>query len=183
MVRLKKIDKRLIAGALVLVAGAALYLLIWHNPPKTAVIPSTNAASVTTQTSTADSVASQSAIPNSVSTNAGDKSSSVDVPAGSAPAAPTGNFISNHRPSVSTSLQESSVCVSTPGATCYIQFSQGDMTRTLAEQKTDSAGSTYWNWNVSEAQLTNGSWKVQAIAKLNGQTATSSDPMNLEVQL
>jgi hypothetical protein len=93
---------------------------------------------------------------------------------------PTGDFVSAHHVSLSTPI--SSVCNTTPGATCQITFTQNSVTKSLAATVTDRGGSAYWNsWKASSIGLTTGSWKVQAIATLDGQTQTAADALSLEV--
>lgn len=97
---------------------------------------------------------------------------------------PTGSFISNHHPNLSGSPAPntmSSVCTTTPGASCKITFTKDGITKELSWQTADANGSAYWNWKLQDIGLTTGSWKVQAIASLNGQTKSASDAMNLVV--
>lgn len=113
-----------------------------------------------------------------------DKSAQPAVPATTL-TAPTGTFVSNHRPSLSGSpllRQEKSVCNTTPGATCYMLFMKDGVAKQLATQTADNTGSTYWLWDVSQAGFTQGSWQITAVATLNGQTATANDSLPLEVQ-
>ena len=100
--------------------------------------------------------------------------------------APFGTFVSNHTPGKdNTPTREQSVCNTTPGASCYIQFSKDGSTKALGSQAVDSSGATYWTWDVSDAKtvgLTAGSWQVSAIATLNGQSKTTDDVIPLEIQ-
>lgn len=97
--------------------------------------------------------------------------------------APYGSFVSNHKPGQNGSnTQEQSTCLTTPGATCYIQFTNGSIVKTLAVGTADSDGAVYWNWDVSSAGFTTGSWQIEAIASLNGQTMSTSDQIPLVVQ-
>jgi hypothetical protein len=93
---------------------------------------------------------------------------------------PSGNFVSNHRPKDNRADQQA-VCVTTPGASCEIIFTNGSTTRSLPAQTTDRGGATYWTWSPVSANLTAGSWKVQAKATLHDQTKTASDATNLEI--
>ena len=96
---------------------------------------------------------------------------------------PTGTFVSNHYPGKNnTSLVEASVCNTTPGATCYIQFSKDNVVKTLTTQTADNSGAAYWSWDISTSGLSTGTWKVSAIASLGEQTKTASDAIMLEVQ-
>lgn len=94
--------------------------------------------------------------------------------------APWGNFVSNHSPGQGGSpTTETSVCNTTPGASCYIKFTNGDKTRTLDTKTTDANGSTAWSWNISDAGFSSGSWQITAIATLNGQAKLSTDQQSL----
>jgi len=97
---------------------------------------------------------------------------------------PTGDFVSNHHPNLSGSPApntEVSVCNTTPGASCKITFSKDGVTKALAIETTDSGGAAYWSWKLQDIGLATGSWSIQAVATLNGQTKTASDVMALEV--
>lgn len=98
---------------------------------------------------------------------------------------PSGTFVSNHSPNISgaplpNKLQ--STCSTTPGATCYIQFTKDGITKSTAKQTVDSGGGAYWSWTLNELGLTEGSWSVEAIATLGDQTKTSKDGITLEVR-
>jgi hypothetical protein len=100
--------------------------------------------------------------------------------------APTGNYVSNHGlngSSVTYNSQESSSCSTTPGATCQITFTQnGAQPKQLPAEQTDEGGITYWNnWTPASIGLTSGSWQIEAIATLNGQTKTATDALDLVV--
>jgi hypothetical protein len=95
---------------------------------------------------------------------------------------PTGNFVSAHK-NVPKSASLSSVCNTTSGAECKIVFTNGSTSKSLDPQTTDSNGSSFWNsWSPEDIGLTSGSWQVQAVATLNGQSKTSTDAMKLEIQ-
>lgn len=97
---------------------------------------------------------------------------------------PTGGFVSDHHPNLSGSPDPNSltsVCTTTPGATCQISFSQNGTIRSLPDETTDRGGSAYWNWTLQGLGLTTGSWQIRAVATLNGHTATTIDPMDLEI--
>ncbi|HVV25583.1 MAG TPA: hypothetical protein VHC21_00935 [Candidatus Saccharimonadales bacterium] len=124
---------------------------------------------------------------NSGTTDSDEESSSSSKAAPSAQTlfTPTGEFISNHSPNLSGSPApntESSVCNTTPGATCQITFTMDSTTRSLPAKTADANGSVFWSWNLQSVGLTAGSWKVQAIASQNGQTKTASDAMLLVVK-
>lgn len=95
--------------------------------------------------------------------------------------APAGTFVSNHRPSLSANDGQSSNCTTSAGATCQITFTKDGATKSLAAQTTDRAGTTYWSWKPQDIGLSVGTWKIQAVATLNGQTKTADDALNLEI--
>lgn len=98
--------------------------------------------------------------------------------------APSGNFVSNHRPNLSGSPapnQMSSTCNTTPGATCQISFSKDGVTKSLPAQTTDKGGSTYWSWKLQDLGLTAGTWKIEAKAMLNNQVRTAIDALTLDI--
>lgn len=98
--------------------------------------------------------------------------------------APYGDFVSNHHPNLSGSPApsgETSVCNTTPGATCYIRFTKGASTTSLPSKTTDSNGAAYWTWDVKTAHLTAGDWIISAVANLNGQTKSTIDQTPLSV--
>jgi hypothetical protein len=99
-------------------------------------------------------------------------------------AAPFGTFVSNHKPGQDGSPStEQSVCNTTPGATCDIQFTNAaGVTKSLGAEVADSNGTAYWSWNINGGTLAPGSWQITAVAKSNGQTKTTPDPTPLEVQ-
>lgn len=95
---------------------------------------------------------------------------------------PYGDFVSNHRPGQNGSnTQEISVCDTTPGATCYIQFTNTSTNKVtqLPAQTVASDGSTTWTWNANT--LTSGEWQIKAVASSNNETKTSTDSIKLVV--
>ena len=96
---------------------------------------------------------------------------------------PWGNFVSNHHPGEGGSpSSETSTCNTTPGATCYIRFTNGTKTRNLGSKIANANGAVIWNWDVNAAGFSSGSWQVTAIATLNGQTKSANDSLALLVQ-
>jgi hypothetical protein len=91
-------------------------------------------------------------------------------------------FVSNHKPGQNgASTAEQSACITTPGATCSMQFTKGSTIKTLEAKTADSNGTVIWNWDVQDAGFTSGSWEISTTAKLNDQTKTVRDPMSLEI--
>ncbi len=100
-------------------------------------------------------------------------------------AAPSGIFVSNHNPNLSGSplpSQESSVCNTSPGASCYISFTKDGQTKSVSSQTTDRTGSTSWNWDINSIGLTQGTWTVVAHATLDSQKQSTTDSSFLVVK-
>lgn len=93
--------------------------------------------------------------------------------------APYGSFVSNHHPSSQSDIEES-VCTTSPGAECYIEFTNGTTIKKLPAKIIDSTGSTYWIWKPSDIGV--GTWKVTAIASLDGKTKSTTDQLSLEIK-
>ena len=99
--------------------------------------------------------------------------------------APTGNFVSNHKPRISGDIlqqQEESVCNTSLVAQCYIEFTSGSTTKQLQSQTTDKNGSVYWSWNINQLGLSAGELKITAVSSLDGQTEKANDSLSLSVQ-
>jgi|SRR5581483_1178198 len=186
MVKLQKKFKRrplVLSAVVVAVILVVAILLITHRPkPSVATIPSTNPLKVNKsdqsnpQTSPTSDSSTPSA-PNKSTNNASAADNNLPL------TAPYGTFISNHKPGQNGSpTTEQSTCNTTPGATCYIKLTQGSLTRTLATQTADSNGAVIWNWDIKDTDLSSGSWVVTAVASLNNQSKTTSDPLPLEIQ-
>jgi cytoskeletal protein RodZ len=176
--RIKKIPRRYIIVALaivVLAIGIGSFAFSSSNK-SSPTIPSTNPIAEDNSTK----IASDN--PQSEPSQASNGAKPSEQQNGPAPAAPFGSFVSNHHPGGDTPTSEASTCNTTPGATCYIQFSSGSQTKKLDPHIADAHGSAIWYWDIKSAGLTSGSWSVTAIASLNNQTKTSSDPMALVVQ-
>jgi hypothetical protein len=190
--RTLKTRKKMLAGLVVLVLISLLGLEltntthIFHDKKgKPAVISGAGTLDKGINSSSADPVSAQ---PQSQPTNS-NKSLGSTPPAASTPAStappktPYGNFVSNHYPgSGGSSLDEQSACNTTPGATCSITFTKAGTTKSLQPKTADSDGSVIWNWKPHDTGITAGSWKITAVATLNGQTASADDQISLEIQ-
>ena len=98
--------------------------------------------------------------------------------------APFGDFVSNHNPNLGGSpapSQESSVCNTTPGASCYISLEKGSIRTQLPPRKADAKGTAYWTWDIKKAGLTPGNWTVTAVATQGGQSKSTKDPQLLNI--
>jgi len=90
--------------------------------------------------------------------------------------------VSNHQPGTNgTPFDETSVCNTSPGAQCYIKFTQGEIVKALTERKADSNGSVSWSWNA-KTLLGSGKWLVSAVSSLNDKNLITNDPTPLEIQ-
>ena len=185
LVRIKRFyrihPKRAICSALLIIVGVSLLLFfLFRTQPTGPIIPSTT-PSKTVSTNADKQIAAQTSNNSSVDTNSS-KSNASSTPSssfGAAPAIPYGDFVSNHSPGGPNPNQETSVCNTTPGASCYIEFTQGSSTKNLAIQTTDANGAAYWNWDASI--LDSGTWTIKAVATLNGHTESATDSRPLVV--
>lgn len=181
--KLKKItkNKRLLILMLLIVAAAVVGIVFAiHGSKKTpSTIPSTTPSPNTSGTNSSPS----SATGNTKSQGSTSTSNQTSTNAGPGPLAPWGTFISNHHPGQNGSPTiEQSTCNTTPGAVCYIKFTSGDIAKALSTETANSDGTVIWDWDVSQAGLTSGNWQVTAVATLNNQTKSTTDPMALVIQ-
>ena len=184
VLKFKKSKKNFILALGVLTLVIAIYVYDQHrsrlNNP---VIPSTNPLSVKStlgQSSSGKKATQNSSIP-AISSSEKAPATTPSTDSGP-PITPYGDFISNHHPGGAAPTAEASVCNTTVGAICYIQFTMSGSVKKLSPQTTGSNGATYWYWDVKDAGLSQGSWTVTAIASLNNQTKTATDSQPLVVQ-
>lgn len=180
----------LIIAAIVIGAVAVLGLagaLYWHRAhpaPKTVSINNSGTA-----TANPDVPHDTNSTGNPSTGASGSKDEDSDTPgtppASSAPAAPTGEFISNHHPNLSGNPApntETSTCTTTPGASCSITFTNGGVVKSLPAQQTNANGTTVWtDWSLQSIGLTQGTWQTRAVATSNGKQASAADAMDLVV--
>lgn len=98
---------------------------------------------------------------------------------------PSGTFVSNHRPNLDGSPAPSkvqSVCNTSPGAACYIEFKGPGGIKKLPTRTAGDDGSTIWTWDIKVAGFSEGAWTVTAVASLNGRTKNTTDPIKFEVE-
>ena len=99
-------------------------------------------------------------------------------------AEPSGAFVSNHHPNLSGSPAPntmSSVCNTTPNASCQIHFSINNTVKSLPAKTADVNGAVFWDWAIQDIGLYQGEWKVTAVTTLGEQTKTASDAVDLVV--
>lgn len=174
---IKRLNKWYLLLVLILVIGLVFYLV--HGRSHTAsVIPSSNNTDHPTTITPATTSSGVQASPKNQAVGGGGQSGKVEL------LEPGGTFVSNHRPKLSGSAQqksEQSVCITSPGAVCYIEFKQGSVVHKLAAEQTNSNGTAYWTWNLDNSGLGAGTWQVSAVAILGDQTKTAVDPISLEI--
>jgi hypothetical protein len=166
---------------LLLVAGLVYLFLNRPNHgsgPIPATTPQQQTHAADKQELSAENVSTSAQADKNTSPSAATPSPSSDV----ALAAPSGTFISIHRPSLGSSSKEESLCRTTPGASCFIKFTKDSVIKTLPTQTADANGTVIWDWDVKQAGFDAGTWQITAVATLNGQTKTTNDPIKLEVQ-
>jgi len=176
-----------VVGVIVVVS---LGLLLWnhyHKPTQEIIAtkPSTTSKTTNTSNNSSQPAASNQSSDKQAPSSGGFSGSNGQSPSDGTnqpPLAPTGPFVSNHGSAINPAL-ENSVCNTSPGASCYIEFTMGGRTIKLQAGIADSNGSVYWNgWNVKDYDFTSGAWTITAIASLNGQTKTSTDGTPLTIQ-
>lgn len=172
----------LIIGMLATLTIAVIFVAIayFSRPPTVAVSGNQQTkGEVATNKSTSSTTANGSSI-----SQPGDDKSDTGGGTSSTLIAPSGNFVSNHHPNLSGSPAPnviSSVCTTTPGASCRIIFTKDTVVKSLPAQTTDRGGSTYWSWKLQDVGLSAGTWKVEATSSLAGQSQSTADALNLEV--
>lgn len=100
------------------------------------------------------------------------------------PSEPIGSFVSNHYPNLSGSPRPNSIastCTTTPGASCKIVFTMGSVVKELTGKSTDQNGNTEWNWTLQSIGITEGTWKIKAIATNGNLSSSSSDSIDMVV--
>jgi cytoskeletal protein RodZ len=184
---LKRPSKK--TGTLIVLAVVLLIFLVGmvlsRQAKQAAVtIPSTSANSKSTAASKPKPAQVSNKAASSTVTSTSDKDTSGNpVAAGSLTLDSAQTFVSNHKPGQNGSpTSEQSVCNTTPGASCHIQFTKGSLVKSLDTKVADSNGVAVWSWDVKDAGFSSGSWQISAIANLSGQTKTATDPTPLEIQ-
>jgi len=168
-----------LVALLVVVGGVYSYHLSSKKKPALTVDQYTK-GQVNQPTSSSNSTSSKQSSNSSTSSTSGSKTTVTTASL----AAPSGNFVSDHHPNLSGTPAPNSmtsVCNTTPGASCQISFTSDGTTKSLATEVTDGGGTTYWYWKLQDIGLTAGSWTITAKSSMSGSTKTSTDPMALVV--
>lgn len=168
---------KLVILALLVLVGLTIFWLYSQKKPSKNMIPSKTTAlnSQPRELTPATGIGRDVSDKQQLSGSPGDDSAIIT---------PTGAFVSNHRPSLSGSVQqldEQSVCNTSPAIKCYIRFSKGSEVKTLDTQTTDANGSALWSWNIKSSGLSAGTWTVEAVASNNSDSKTATDPINLVI--
>lgn len=172
--------------AIILIAGIVIGVVIIasrHNPDSKTSGQSSGTTKVTTIPSVENSGKSIESKGSSASTPSTESVANQTIPV-SALITPYGTFVSNHYPSLSGSSapsQEESTCTTTPGASCYIQFTKNDAVKKLATQITDDTGMTSWTWDVKKSGFTIGDWKITAVASSGNNSKSRQDTILLSI--
>ncbi|HYH36495.1 MAG TPA: hypothetical protein VD706_03280 [Candidatus Saccharimonadales bacterium] len=132
------------------------------------------------KTASSENTAANTAATSAKNTAGGGSQSSAQT---SAPLkAPFGSFVSSHSASLNGASGQQSTCITTPGATCTITFTNGGVVKELPAKTTDGNGNATWEWDVKAAGFSEGNWTIKATATLNGQSQSVTDPKALRVQ-
>jgi hypothetical protein len=129
-------------------------------------------------------VDSSSSLNKNIATPENSKSSPSQVSNNLSVSKPSGNFVSNHHPKIgenSSQNQMTSVCNTTPGANCNIEFTLGSTTKSLGPKVTDAQGFAYWSWNLEDLGFSEGTWEIKATASESNNIMTSIDSMGLVI--
>jgi hypothetical protein len=184
--RTKSRKKFLIIAAIAVVVAALLAVWFWQKDDKSldTQTASSNSQATKGEPSASEGTQSSGSTGGTDTSQPGDQKSESGGSSSQTLLAPSGNFVSNHHPGEGGSpTSETSVCTTTPGATCKITFTKDGVTKSLSVQSVDRGGSAYWNgWTPSDAGLSSGSWQVKAVATLNGQSESTTDAIELVVQ-
>ncbi len=159
--------------AVLLIGGGASFALWRHNHK-----------SAQSQPASSTSTSNQSGITTTTTDNGSQKVAGNPQPTatGTAPAAPSGAFVSNHKPTLSSPAnQMNSICRTSLGANCEIRFTKGSEVKTLGPGVVGADGSISWDWKLQDIGINGGSWQIQAVATLNGKAVSTTDPLTLEV--
>lgn len=159
--------------SVVVILGALYYKLI----KKPVVI---NTPATTQQEDVAAIEAGNSPKNPDAQTASSTKDSGQSQSSGAGPITPSGNFVSNHKPSSKSDNLES-VCRTSVGASCKISFTRDGVVKNLDAKPTNQDGVASWIWSPTSIGLTSGSWQIAATAEYNGRTADQPDPLNLEI--
>jgi hypothetical protein len=157
---------------------------LFHEPkPVSGTIPSTTQTSAESDNNETGGDKDKSETQNTAPSNSTPTTQKTTAPpvSGSDLVNPSGSFVSNHSPSLRNSPGLESVCITSPGATCTISFTKDGIVKTLESKTANNNGAVIWAWDIEKAGFNVGAWKITATATLNGQSKSTDDLKNLEV--
>lgn len=174
------------ALALSLVAGACGSDGTTSQPSRTTgATGATTATSIDAGSPTTSGGSATTSPPATSAASGDDGDTTSNAPSGPLPDVPTGSFLSSHRLSVSGDgglpTDARSVCHTSPGATCVIDFTMGGTTKSLAAQPVDASGTTAWDWSPSDIGLTPGHWEVRIVAENAAGRQSVDEAIGLDV--
>lgn len=177
----------IVSVAVAVVVLTAAGLLYWHHTARTAKRVPINTGTAISDPNVPHKATNSGTSPSTGTSGSKDEDS--DTPGTdsntAAPAAPTGQFISNHHPNLSGNPApntETSTCTTSPGASCTITFTNGGTVKSLPVQKTNANGTTVWtDWSLQDIGLTQGTWHTRAVATNGSRQASATDVMDLVV--
>lgn len=171
---------------LVAVVAGAAYML-WHQNHSSFTQTKTNNGTATANPNVPGGT-NDNSNDNTTANNSKDSSGNTPGPTldpSVQPAMPTGQFVSNHHASLAQQPglnSETSACITTPGAMCRIDFTNGSVTKSLPTGKTDENGSYVWtSWTLQSLGITEGTWEITAVAMNGSKTTTAQDATALVV--
>ncbi len=89
-------------------------------------------------------------------------------------------YASDYNPSSKNQTEVSSF-LTTPGASCWIEFFMNGSTHKLPSKIADDNGSVVWYWTPGQAELSGGVWKITAIASLDQESKSLADVNTLQI--
>lgn len=193
--RRKKVNPKLLVsmGVLIVGMGIILFLVFHHKTTPSSIVVKTAGTTTATKPSPEPNTVVTNQTPTPTVNVTGGLTGDSDTTQPSL-TAPVGTFVSNHGQDsahpVTASTTEVSSCTTTPGASCDIKFINAESSATAdlgvlqtstAGSQTESPGTVSWTWTPEQVNLTSGSWTVEAVATLNGQTKTTTDSTLLTI--
>ncbi len=166
--------------ALVMFGGSA-GAWVWHKHRQHTAAVTANTSHINATQKNGKSTSSstqQSSQPSATQTNKNPTPSDTDNQSLESPGTYS-SFASSH--SVTSGTLENTVCITTPGASCTVEFKQGDVVKSLPAQSTDSTGSAYFYWTPGKVKLSPGNWSIILKVTLNGASKTAQDNITLQV--
>lgn len=122
--------------------------------------------------------------PGETSTSPSGSATSPTSPGADALLPPSGTFLSSHKLSLSGTGAPSnarSVCRTSPGASCWLTFSNDGRNVSFLAEKVDASGVATWDWSPTDIQLTIGHWDVTVTAERGSEQQVVEEAIGLDV--